>query len=176
MNIKWDAKASLAIYNATKRSAVLRPAAMFFATSLLFVMMATVATVAVFDAMAKPESGLLYVSVWLGVPLVFSWLTSYVLQHMTRRRRPFQNGGGVPLITMTWIGPSFPSAHSAMAFTTAVVGTMAFQETFGAWLIVSAILVALSRVAVGVHFVSDVIVGAIIGAMIGAISGLLVSL
>jgi membrane-associated phospholipid phosphatase len=176
MNLAWDKKISAALYRATKRSAILRPLAMFCATSLLFVMMAAFAmTYAGFDEMTPIMNRFFFAAMIMGVPLFLSWFVSYVLQHLTRRPRPFEAGQGEPLITMTWIGPSFPSAHTALAFATAMIGQVIFPSIFGVWLFVGATLVALGRVAVGVHYFLDAIVGAIIGALVGyfALAGLL---
>jgi undecaprenyl-diphosphatase len=55
---------------------------------------------------------------------------------------------------------SFPSIHTTVAFAGA---TVFWGTPLGVFMLVCAIIVALSRVAVGVHFVSDIIVGALIG-------------
>jgi undecaprenyl-diphosphatase len=65
--------------------------------------------------------------------------------------------------------PSMPSGHAMMAFTGAVV-LAAVLPRLRVALLVLASAVALSRVYLGVHFPSDVIVGAILGAGIGAVA------
>ncbi len=159
------------MYRATKRSAVLRPLAMFCANVLLFVMITAVAmTYGGPDAMMPISARFLAASIVMGVPLVASWLVSYVLQQLVRRPRPFESDQGEPLITMTWIGHSFPSAHAAIAFATAIFGQVIFPDIYGPWLLVGAIFVALGRVAVGVHYLSDVIVGALVGSVTGGLT------
>lgn len=178
MNLSWDKSLSAAIYRATKRSAVLRPIAMFCATSLLFVMVAVVAVT--LSGAQETETivsteRLFYSFVTMIVPLFFTWLVSYILQHLLRRSRPFEVGQGEPLIKMIWIGYSFPSGHTALAFAIAAVGQIIFPSIYGIWLFICAALVGLSRVAVGVHYLLDVIAGAIIGALVGGtvLAGLL---
>lgn len=160
MTLTWDKTWSAAVYRATKRSKALRPLAMFCATILLFVMITAVAmTYAGADPMMP---------IMLGIPLGAAWLVSYLLQHLVRRPRPFESGQGEPLITMTWTGPSFPSAHAAIAFATAIFGFLVFPDIYGPWLFAGAALVAWGRVAVGVHYLLDVLVGAVVGTVIAA--------
>ena len=71
---------------------------------------------------------------------------------------------------MVWVEPSFPSAHAAVAFATATVGSYLYFDVFGPWLFIAAMAVAVSRVAVGVHYFTDVFFGALIGLVIGSSS------
>lgn len=60
---------------------------------------------------------------------------------------------------------SFPSGHAAAAFMAAVVLSKFFKRY---WIFFSiASLIAISRVYVGVHYVSDIAAGAIAGALAG---------
>lgn len=58
---------------------------------------------------------------------------------------------------------SFPSGHAARAFLIAVVGTGLGPAWLATVLWIWAPLVALARVAMGVHYVSDVLAGAVLG-------------
>jgi membrane-associated phospholipid phosphatase len=62
---------------------------------------------------------------------------------------------------------SFPSGHAARAVMLAVVGFALAPIWFGALLLIWAPLVGLARVATGLHFVSDVVVGWILGIVMG---------
>ena len=64
--------------------------------------------------------------------------------------------------------PSFPSGHAAGSFAFAAF-IFAWNRRAGLALGAVATLVALSRVALGVHYPSDVTAGAILGAALGAI-------
>lgn len=57
---------------------------------------------------------------------------------------------------------SFPSSHAAAAFALAVVFTRRWKRLWPAWFFAAA-LVALSRIYLNRHFLSDVVVGAAIG-------------
>ena len=87
------------------------------------------------------------------------------LKSLFRRRRPA--GDSVPLY-FKFDAHSFPSGHAARTFALAVVfGAFdpALGLAMGAW----AALVSLVRVALGVHYVSDVSAGALVGLAFGAI-------
>ena len=87
------------------------------------------------------------------------------LKFLFRRRRPTGQRGRLYL---ELDAHSFPSGHAAR--------TVALAVTFGAlnadigWGIAMwAMLVSLSRVALGIHYVSDVVAGAVVGLGAGAI-------
>jgi len=88
------------------------------------------------------------------------------IKFLVRRRRPEGEWGGIYRNTDPH---SFPSGHAARSFLIAtlalglVPGWLAFPLCF--W----APLVAMARVAMGVHYVSDVVAGAAIGIVCGLI-------
>jgi len=63
-----------------------------------------------------------------------------------------------------YIVNSFPSGHSATAFSVFTAFAMLMPKYKWLFLIFAA-LIALSRVAIGVHFLSDILVGSLIGAL-----------
>jgi hypothetical protein len=65
---------------------------------------------------------------------------------------------------------SFPSGHSATAVAAAVLWCSALAEKWHKWLLGSAALVCLSRIAVGVHWPTDILAGAACGLVIGWIA------
>ncbi|WP_329000147.1 phosphatase PAP2 family protein [Kribbella sp. NBC_00709] len=88
------------------------------------------------------------------------------------RRRPDRRGLGVPV--QRWVrmptSGSFPSGHSASAAAFAVaVGDVLPALRPVLW--VAASVVAFSRVYTGVHYPSDVLVGATVGALFGRSAG-----
>lgn len=70
---------------------------------------------------------------------------------------------------------SFPSGHAARAMMLAAVSAFVGPPWWAVLLIAWAPLVAFSRVAMRVHYLSDVVVGAACGAACGAALGLLFS-
>lgn len=63
---------------------------------------------------------------------------------------------------------SFPSAHAASFFALAVV-VYGYNKKWGSWFFVLAIIMALGRVAAGVHYPSDILAGALVGTLVGYI-------
>lgn len=89
------------------------------------------------------------------------------IKFIVKRRRPEGEWGSIYRNTDPH---SFPSGHAARAFLIAVIGSALGPAWLGTLLWIWAPLVALARVAMGVHYVSDVIAGALLGiatAMIG---------
>ena len=82
------------------------------------------------------------------------------IKFSVRRKRPEGEWGGIYRSTDPH---SFPSGHAARSFLIAVIAT-AFTPTWLAVILwIWAPLVALARVAMGVHYVSDVVAGAFVG-------------
>lgn len=99
--------------------------------------------------------------------LAVVWSTTTLLQFIFHRDRPFEEGFK-PLIK-PWIkSPSFPSGHSSLSFAAATHAVLISPE-IGIIFLVMAALVALSRIAVGVHFLTDIIVGSIFGTAVALI-------
>jgi undecaprenyl-diphosphatase len=88
------------------------------------------------------------------------------IKFLVRRRRPEGEWGGIYRNTDPH---SFPSGHAARAFLIAVVGAAMGPVWLGIVLWVWAPLVALARVAMGVHYVSDVLAGAVVGIVVALI-------
>lgn len=91
---------------------------------------------------------------------------------LIRRRRPEGEWGA---IYRTTDPHSFPSGHAARAFLLAVLALAWSSSAPAAILIVWAPLVALSRVAMGLHYLSDVVGGALLGLVAGGVTVAIVS-
>jgi undecaprenyl-diphosphatase len=88
------------------------------------------------------------------------------LKRRTRRKRPCALQ---PHCWATLLPPdhfSFPSGHSITSFAVAVPLAL-FYPSLAAGLLFCALSIAVSRVILGMHFVSDVIAGIAIGSMLG---------
>lgn len=86
------------------------------------------------------------------------------LKFTIRRKRP---EGELGQIYRKTDPHSFPSGHAARALMLGLLALTFGPPWFGILLIIWGPLVGLARVAMGVHFVSDVLVGWLIGVMAG---------
>jgi undecaprenyl-diphosphatase len=78
------------------------------------------------------------------------------------RPRPFESHSGVHLFVAPSNDPSFPSDHATGAFAIAVSLYLRSRRV-GLLALAMAVVVALARIAVGVHYPADVIGGALVG-------------
>ncbi len=158
-----DQKLSRFIHEATKRSWILRHAAVFCADDLIWLMIGLGLGAELFDG-----RGEIYEVVWLlswwGMILLGSWFVTYLIGKKVQRPRPYKAHSYQPLIKPFIETTSFPSAHATFVF--ALAAFLTIQNPV-AWLfLVGAFLVSIARVAVGVHYLSDVLVGALVGSMV----------
>ena len=93
-----------------------------------------------------------------------------VFKNTLCRARPSAPDAGAffshfPCFPAKYAYASFPSGHATTAFATAVLLTLWYPRWAGVWLGL-AVLVGLSRVVLGSHFPSDVLVGALLGSAV----------
>ena len=103
------------------------------------------------------------------VPVFLTHFLTLGVQLLIRRPRPATVDSS---IHMWWQTPSFPSAHSAgsMAFAVALSGVSLQLGSVGIALtiffLIFAVFIGLSRIMVGVHYLSDVLVGFLFGIIV----------
>jgi len=94
--------------------------------------------------------------------LVIVMLVVTLIKYAVRRRRPQPPG---EFVAFRYDAYSFPSGHAARMASLAL-GAAFFFPAFG-WLGVGLALgVALARVAVGVHYLSDILIGLAVGLVV----------
>jgi membrane-associated phospholipid phosphatase len=86
-----------------------------------------------------------------------------VISHLWERARPFTEHPALThVLSARTADPSFPSDHASAAFAIAFA-VLAFSRRAGIAFLAAAALIALSRVALGMHYPSDILAGALIG-------------
>ena len=96
--------------------------------------------------------------------LLYKWLKAKTL-----RPRPYQVRQEINMAALPLDKFSFPSGHTLHAVVFSLVAT-AYYPTLG-WLVWPfTALVALSRLVLGLHYISDVLVGAVLGGSIAALT------
>jgi len=98
------------------------------------------------------------------VGIIITALFVLVVKFSVRRRRPEGEWGGVYRSTDPH---SFPSGHAARCMMIAVLVVTLGPVWLGVLLLIWAPLVSLARVAMGVHYFSDILAGIVIGALMG---------
>lgn len=94
-----------------------------------------------------------------------SFLLYYLIKNLIKRERPFKQIEGIERLDKTGHGYSFPSGHCHHS--TILVGLIWLSFYNQPWFIIILLfynlIVGFTRIILGVHFVSDVIVGVIEG-------------
>lgn len=105
-----------------------------------------------------------YESLLLAVCIVIQALFVFFIKFLFRRQRPESDWGEV---YRRQDPHSFPSGHATRAVMLAVIA-IAIGPAWLAWtLAVWAPLVCLARIALGVHYLSDIFAGAVLGVLLG---------
>jgi undecaprenyl-diphosphatase len=85
------------------------------------------------------------------------------IAHLWMRPRPFSEHPSLThVLAARTTDPSFPSDHAAAAFAIAFA-VLAFSRRAGIAFLGAATLIGLSRIALGMHYPSDVLAGALVG-------------
>ena len=92
-------------------------------------------------------------------------LTNLALKNLVARVRPYELIQGLTILIPKPHDWSFPSGHTTNAFAAAWVMFTMLPRKYGVPALILAILIAFSRMYVGVHYPTDVLGGVIVGCL-----------
>lgn len=93
-----------------------------------------------------------------------------VLKNLVDRIRPYEVIDGLTRLVPAEKSFSFPSGHAGHAFAAAVVIYAMLPKKYGIPALILAVLIAFSRLYVGVHYPTDVLAGSLIGTVIALLA------
>jgi undecaprenyl-diphosphatase len=123
--------------------------------------------IAAFAAWHRPSLAPQLWQLVLAIALCY-FLVDDVLKPGIARARPFDAIDAVRVVGYRPRTYSFPSGHSASAFAGAFIVSLMLPRARG-WIWALAVLIACSRVYIGVHYPLDVVAGSLVGLAVGAI-------
>lgn len=104
------------------------------------------------------------------IALVASFLIdNIILKNLVARIRPYELVSKVQCLIEKQNDYSFPSGHTGSAFAAAMVMFFKLPKKYSIWCVIFAFIIGFSRLYLGVHYPSDVIMGAVIGTIIAII-------
>ena len=108
------------------------------------------------------KAGCMMMAALLGTLLI----NNILLKNLVARTRPYEVIEGLTYLVRRPSEYSFPSGHAGSSFAAACVMLRKLPKRYGIPAFVLAVLIALSRLYVGVHYPSDVLFGVISGILI----------
>lgn len=108
---------------------------------------------------------------YLRSALVCLWglIVISLLRKLINAKRPYEVFDTSPIIKKETKGNSFPSRHVFSA-TVIAMNVLAVCPPAGIVLLICALVIALLRVVLGVHFIKDVVAGAVFGILFGILA------
>jgi len=103
-----------------------------------------------------------HVLVATGLSFLLGLAINQIILLFVHRIRPY-DGGVTHLLIDRSSDPSFPSDHATATFAIAAGFLLHGMRRVGRWFLAAAVLIAISRVYIGTHYVSDVLGGAATG-------------
>ncbi len=95
-------------------------------------------------------------------------INNLAIKNLVNRTRPYVAIEGLVPITRLPGDPSFPSGHTAISFSVAMVMILTMKKRWGIPAVILASLIAISRPYVGVHYPSDILAGFAVSSLIAA--------
>lgn len=160
----WDGQLLLLIQNHL-RSEALTPIVVFITNLGNAGIIWIILSVILLFPRKTRRAGLLSLLALLGSLCV----TNLVLKNYVARVRPYEVIQGLQCLIPAQRDWSFPSGHASASFASAVSVYKSSPRWLGVPVMLLAFAISLSRLYVGVHYPSDVLVGMVIGTLIALI-------
>lgn len=100
---------------------------------------------------------------------ILTQLAVHSIKFLAKRVRPYEVLEWLNTFDIVMRDYSFPSGHTASAFSLAIVGARYFPA-FALGFYIFAALIGMSRLYLAVHFPTDVLVGALVGSIMTSLS------
>ncbi|MBQ4545479.1 MAG: phosphatase PAP2 family protein [Oscillospiraceae bacterium] len=97
---------------------------------------------------------------------------NYILKPLVARVRPCNLNSELPLLIPRLYDFSFPSMHTATAFSVSAVVFSEYKKC-GTWMLFLSFFIGLSRVYLNVHYTTDILFGALYGVLVAYLVKLL---
>ncbi len=135
----------------------------FLASFLIWIMFGGLLILWIFDGKVKREQAL-----HAFAAVILAWVIAQILKNFLPTTRPFLLNGGPPLTFTIHTDNSFPSGHSAVAFSLAVTMWL-HNKKLGFFYLAAAFLVGIGRVFANVHYLLDIVVGGLLGSLVAIV-------
>ncbi|HVT83667.1 MAG TPA: phosphatase PAP2 family protein [Chitinophagaceae bacterium] len=124
----------------------------------------------IIDGLISHNKATVHKGMYIVKTIAVSTAITFIMKYSFNRQRPFTSDSLV-IQASSGGGPSFPSGHTSLAFATATSLSFAYPKWY---VIIPSYLwagtVAYSRMYLGVHYPTDVWVGAMVGTLSGYLS------
>jgi undecaprenyl-diphosphatase len=97
-------------------------------------------------------------------------LINGLIKNIVGRIRPYEVIDGLNCLVGIQKDPSFPSGHTSSSFAVSYIIFRKMPKKFGIPALIMAVLIAWSRLYVGVHYPTDVLAGIIFGILLGILA------
>ena len=100
--------------------------------------------------------------IMLSVLAASAAVNNLLIKNLVMRPRPYAVLPELEVLVTKLSSYSFPSGHACSSFAAATALTILFGRR-GAWSFIPAVIISISRVYLGMHYLSDVLCGAVFG-------------
>lgn len=157
----------LQLHNIVTRSPIVEMVAVFCARWLPWIVVIIAGSIIVRHVMIRHHPSFSFLGQWLHeiisivITLGVALGITTAIKYLVKLPRPFLTLEINPAF-IYGAYDSFPSGHAALFF--AIAGIMAFYEKRTRWFfLITAIIISIARIMVGIHYPVDILIGAVIG-------------